>query len=176
MDARPDNLVLIGMPGAGKSTVGHALAQALGWEFVDTDRLIEARAGCSLQAALEREGAEGFRLLEAAAVADLCCRGCVIATGGSVVYSAPAMAALARLGPRVYLEAPLPVLQARIGDARARGMLIAPDQSFAQLYAQRLPLYRRYADLTVDADRPPKAVAAAILAAAGDSPRPELDN
>lgn len=167
MGSAAENLTLIGMPGAGKSTVGAALARALGWERVDTDRLIEARAGCSLQAALEREGLAGFRALEASVVLGLDCRQTVISTGGSVVYSAGAMHHLGRLGPRIYLEVPLSVLQTRIGDAAARGMVIGAGQSFAELYAERLPLYRRYAEATVAADRELAEVVAAVRAVMG---------
>jgi shikimate kinase len=160
------NVVLIGMPGAGKSTVGVLLAKALSREFLDTDLLIQAREGRRLQAILEELGAAAFRALEERYLVELRCRGAVIATGGSAVYSAKAMAHLGTGGTLVYLELPLPHLQRRLGDAGQRGIVRAPGQTLAQLDAERRPLYERYADRTVHTlGLDHEQVVAAILAA-----------
>jgi shikimate kinase len=143
------NVVLIGMPGAGKSTVGVLLAKALARQFVDTDLLLQAAGGAPLHKLLADLGTAGFRALEERQILALTARDTVIATGGSVVYSAPAMAHLRTLGRLVYLELPLATLQQRLGDLRARGVVMAPGQTLAALYAERVPLYRQYAELTV---------------------------
>lgn len=170
MDARP-NIVLIGMPGAGKSTAGVLLAKALSRAFVDTDVLIQAREGRRLQELLEGAGPAGFRALEERYLLELCCTGSVIATGGSAVYSPRAMAHLKAGGTVVYLELPLARLQRRLGDAGQRGIVRAPGQTLQQLEAERRPLYERYADLIVptlglDHDQ----VVAAVLAALAEHP------
>ena len=159
------NVVLIGMPGAGKSTVGVLLAKRLGLDFLDTDVLLQARQGRRLQQILDSEGLATFRRLEEEILLGLAVRGTVIATGGSVVYSAPGMAALQRNATLVFLDVPLGELRRRIADMGARGMVIAPGQSFDDLYAKRLPLYRRYADLTVNgADKTVENLVAEIAA------------
>lgn len=145
------NVVLIGMPGAGKSTIGVLLAKALARQFVDTDLLLQGAAGAPLHELLARHGRDGFRALEERQILALTARATVIATGGSVVYSPAAMAHLRTLGPIVYLEVPLATLQQRLGDLRARGVVMAPGQTLAALHAERVPLYRQYAELTVPA-------------------------
>lgn len=145
------NIVLIGMPAAGKSTVGKVLAERTQRQFIDTDQVIEAATGKSLSALIAALGLDGFRRIEERAVASLEAVNAVISTGGSVVYSARAMRALAAKGRIVFLDVPLRELEARVGDPAARGMVIAPGQSFAALYAEREPLYRHYAEVTVDA-------------------------
>jgi shikimate kinase len=158
-------LILIGMPGAGKSTVGRLLADRLQRPFLDTDTLIEARHGLRLSELIAQRGLGGFRQAEEAVLLGLSAQQAVIATGGSVVYSAAGMAALRRLGVVVFLHCPLAVLAARIGDPAARGMVIEPGQSFEALYRQRLPLYRQYADVEIDCgDEPPPIVAERVLA------------
>mgnify|MGYP001116934469 CR=1 FL=1 len=163
---RYENLVLIGMPAAGKTTVGRLLAQALGLEFLDTDELIERVNGKKLHEIIAERGLAGFRATEEAALLGLDVKRTLIATGGSVIYSEPGMRALRRLGPVAFLNCPLPVLSRRVGDPTARGMVIAPGQSFAELYEERLPLYRRYADVEIDCDElPPEVVARRVRAA-----------
>jgi shikimate kinase len=160
------NLILIGMPGAGKSTVGRLLAERLQRPFLDTDALIEASHGLRLPELIAQRGLGGFRQAEEAVLVGLSAQEAVIATGGSVVYSEVGMATLRRLGVVVFLHCPLAVLAARVGDPAARGMVIEPDQSFEALYRQRLPLYRRYADVEIDCgDEPPATVAERVLAA-----------
>ena len=150
MKNKRPNVVLIGMPGAGKSTVGVVLAKRLGLAFIDTDVLLQARQGRRLQALIDSGGLAAFRRLEEELLLDLEAAGTVIATGGSAVYSEAGMAALGRRGTVVFLDLPLAELTARVRDMDSRGMVIDPGQSFAELFRQRLPLYRRHAVLTID--------------------------
>ena len=141
-----NNITLIGMPGSGKSTVGVLLAKSLGFQFVDVDLLIQQREG----ALLDTRGVEPFLDAEEAAVRSLACTGAVIAPGGSAVCRAGAIGHLRALGRVVYLHVPLPELERRIHNITTRGIAMAPGQTLADVYAAREPLYRRYADLTVD--------------------------
>ncbi len=160
-----DNITLIGMPGVGKSTVGVLLAKATARQFLDTDVLLQARQGRRLQEILDRDGAEAFRHLEAQCLLSLHCRRHVIATGGSAVYSEPAMAHLAGAGPIVRLELPIDALVRRIDNLDVRGVVMARGQSLEDLYRLREPLYRRWADLTIDCTgKTQDQVVAAILA------------
>lgn len=157
------NVVLIGMPGAGKSTVGVLLAKHLGLGFVDTDLLIQERSRQRLQEIVDQRGHGELRRLEEAAVLGIDVRGAVIATGGSAVYSARAMEHLDRLGTLVYLRADLALLASRIDDYDRRGIANPAGQSFAEIYAERAPLYERHAEITIDVDgRTPMEVARAI--------------
>lgn len=151
MKSSPSNIILIGMPAAGKSTIGVLLAKALAMQFVDTDLLVQARAGRSLQELLDEMGLERFCALEADTVLSIRATRTVIATGGSVVYGEDAMTHLQSLGRIVYLDVPLAEIQRRLTNLASRGVVLEPGQSVAQLYAARQPLYRRYATLTVDA-------------------------
>jgi len=147
----PDrNVVLIGMPGAGKSTCGVLLAKVTGRPFIDTDVWIQTLEGCRLQEIIDGRGLPAMRAVEEQRVLELDVRGHVVATGGSVVYSEPAMRHLKAAGEVVFLEVGVAALHARLGDAAERGIVRAPGQSFDELYAERLPLYRRYADHIVD--------------------------
>jgi shikimate kinase len=143
------NIVLIGMPGSGKSTVGVILAKQCCRAFLDTDVLIQARAGRALQEIVDREGYLALRKLEEEALLGICSAGTVIATGGSAVYSEPAMRHLASTGIVVFLDADLPTLRSRVNDFSSRGLAKRPDQSFEELYDERRPLYQRYAEVTV---------------------------
>ena len=157
------NIILIGMPGAGKSTVGVLLAKRLGYHFVDTDLLIQAREKMRLQAIIEARGMAAFKSLEAAVLGSLATSHTVIATGGSAVYSPEAMQHLQRFGTVVFLDLPLTDLQDRIQDMDTRGVVIDPDEDFAQLFAHRRPLYQRYAEITVDcAGMTPEVISARI--------------
>ncbi len=155
------------MPGAGKSTVGVLLAKLLGLGFVDTDILIQERAGTSLQEIVDGGGGHlGLRRLEEEVILGLDARGAVIATGGSAVYSERAMEHLARSGTVVYLRAPLRLLEERIDDYDRRGIANPAGQPFAEIYAERTPLYERWAQSTVDvAGRTQEEVARAVAAA-----------
>lgn len=144
------SIALIGMPGAGKSTVGVVLAKRLGLDFVDTDLLLQRSAGCRLQQILATEGLAGFRAREEQVLLELQAPHCVIATGGSVIYGAAGMAALAAQAHLVWLRLPLAESERRIGDLLTRGVAIEPGVSFASLFAERQPLYQRYAELVIE--------------------------
>ena len=160
------NLVLIGMPAAGKSTVGRLLADRFRCPFIDTDEVIESNHRKRLYQIIEERGLPGFRKAEEEALLTLDVHDTVIATGGSVIYGDAGMRALREQGVVVFLNTPLAVLSERVGDPTARGMVIGPGQTFPELYAQRLPLYRRYADIEIAAgDEPPAVVAERVRAA-----------
>ncbi len=162
------NLVLIGMPGSGKSTVGVVLAKRLGKGFVDTDLLIQAAAGQTLQQIVDAEGYEALRAAEEAALVGLDTSNHVVATGGSAIYSERGMARLRGQGVVVYLAVDLPLLQERVGDFSARGIAMRPEQSYAELYQERVELYRRHAEITIDGAGPTtEAVCERIEAALG---------
>ncbi|MYM63078.1 shikimate kinase [Pseudomaricurvus sp. HS19] len=143
-------VVLIGMPGAGKSTLGVMLAKTLAKDFVDTDLLIQNRAGKTLQSILDEEGYLVLRQLEAETLLSHQFHNQVVATGGSAVYSEAAMEHLARTGVLVYLQVPIGELRRRITDYETRGIAALPGQPFADLFAERQRLYQRFADITVD--------------------------
>lgn len=158
------NIVLIGMPGAGKSTVGVILAKMTAMRFVDTDVLLQASEGRSLQEIVDNEGFMALRAIEERVLLGLDLQGHVLATGGSVVYSAAAMAHLKMSGVVVFLDAAAETLERRIGDLATRGIAKRPDQSFSELYGERLALYNRYADIRIDcADLTQEAVCVWIM-------------
>ena len=140
---------LIGMAGAGKSTLGRLLAEKLGWAHLDTDRLIEAYYGLPLQDILDGLGLPPFLKVEETLVSTLGLRRAVISTGGSVVYGPAAMARLKLLGPVVFLEIDLPTFLRRVGAAESRGLAIAPGMTREGLFQERQPLYRASADFTL---------------------------
>ncbi|MFB3894570.1 MAG: shikimate kinase [Phycisphaerae bacterium] len=150
MPSGPRNIILIGMPGVGKSTCGVLLAKATGRGFIDTDVYIQVGTGRGLQEIIDAEGLDAFRKLEEQYILCLDCKNSVVATGGSVVYSPPAMAHLKSAGRVVFLDLPLADIIKRIGDLAIRGIVMAKGQSLSSLYAERLPLYRKYADITID--------------------------
>lgn len=165
---RSTNIVLIGMPAVGKSTVGVLLAKATGRDFVDTDVLLQVHLGRTLQEIIDAEGLEAFCRTEEQAILELALVACVVATGGSAVYSPAAMAHLAAGGVIVHLDEELDVLQQRLHDLRTRGVVIARDQDLADLYRSRQPLYARYAQVTIRCNgRTQDQVAAAIVSALG---------
>lgn len=144
------NVILIGMPGAGKSTVGVLLAKTMGLDFLDTDLVLQRQRGGLLQELVDTLGQEAFLDAEEAAVLTVRCRGTVVATGGSVIYREAGMRHLKGLGPAVYLRVPRGELEGRLFNMGARGIAMAPGQTFRALYAERAPLYAAWADLTVD--------------------------
>lgn len=148
------NVSLIGMPGAGKSTVGVLLAKRLGYDFLDTDLLIQRREGALLQTVLDRLGTDRFLDTEAEVIAALDCRNTVIAPGGSAVLRELGAKNLKRLGPVIFLDLPCPALERRLGNLATRGVTLEPGQTLQELYEYRRPFYQRWADFTVDADRP----------------------
>jgi shikimate kinase len=166
-------ITLIGMAGAGKSTVGRQLARLLGWKLVDTDQLIESVYGVPLQDITDRLGKDAFLDVEATVICAIKAHRVVLATGGSVVYRENAMAHLRSLGSIAYLDVPLPVILERIARNPLRGLAVAPGQSVEDLFHEREALYARYADCTIEAGGlSPEACAEAILkhipTAAGD--------
>jgi shikimate kinase len=150
MTASYSSIVLIGMPGAGKSTIGVLLAKLTCRSFVDTDVLIQSQEGRPLQEIVDKDGHLALRAIEEQVIVGHGCMGCVIATGGSAVYSPAAMAHLKKHGTVVFLDADLPTLEARVRDLDTRGLAKRPDQSFHDLFDERVPLYRQYADITID--------------------------
>jgi shikimate kinase len=146
----PNNLGLIGMPGAGKSTLGVLLAKRTARSFLDTDLLIQQAEGAPLQEIIEKRGVAFFRRIEERIVLGLDCSNAVIATGGSVVYSEVAMEHLGRLGTRIYLDVPLAELDRRLGNLDKRGVIRGPGQDLEDLLEERRPLYESWADIRVD--------------------------
>ena len=140
------NLILIGMPGSGKSTIGRLLAQKLGWPFIDTDNVIKEQQQRALQDILDTEGIGGFIRKEAQAVMSLQLEHHVVATGGSVVLDRQAMNHLQAIGRIVYLEVPLPKIERRLWNIKTRGIVIKKNQSIRDIYHIRKPLYEKYAD------------------------------
>lgn len=152
MSDKKKNLVLIGMPGAGKSTVGVVLAKMLGYRFLDSDLVIQERFGKLLHELIEEHGIEGFWKLENEVNASLDTEYAVIATGGSVCYEQKAMEHLGKIGTVVYLKLSYESLVERLGDLNARGVTLRPGQDLRGLYEERTPLYERYAGITVDCE------------------------
>lgn len=145
-----NNIVLIGMPACGKSTIGVQLAKWLSMGFIDTDLLVQARAGESMQTYQDAHGMDAYRKLEADTAKSVVCENCVIATGGSVVYYPDAMAHLQSMARVVFLDVPLDEIKRRIGDMSERGVVIRPGMSLDGLFSERRPLYSSYADYVVE--------------------------
>lgn len=145
-----DNFVLIGMPGAGKSTVGVVLAKKLGFSFVDSDLVIQEKYGKLLHELIEENGVEGFWKIENDVNVSLALHKCVIATGGSAIYGAEAMEHLREIGTVIYLKLPYEEVEERLGDLNARGVTLQPGQTLHDLYEERIPLYEKYAHVTID--------------------------
>lgn len=143
------NIILIGMPGAGKSTVGVILAKTLGMQFIDCDILIQQRSARRLQEILDEDGPDVFRQIEEEAILSLHPRNSVIATGGSVVWSRAAMEHLKSLGLVVYLEISFSEIERRIRNITTRGIVLMPNQTLRGMYDSRVPLYKQYADYTI---------------------------
>lgn len=146
---KKENIVLIGMPGAGKSSIGVVLAKAIGYEFVDTDLLIQAREGCLLSEIIEKEGRERFVEIENEVNAGLDVKRCVIAPGGSVIYGIEAMKHFQEIGTIVYLKLSYEDLAKRLGNLKGRGVVLKEGQTLKDLYEERTSLYETYADLTI---------------------------
>jgi len=149
MQQQKTNIVLIGMPGSGKSTVGVILAKMLAKSFLDTDILIQKCENRTLQDIIDQEGHMALRAIEEQVLLGITCNHHVIATGGSAAYSEPAMNHLKQQGIMVFLHADLPSLRKRISNYETRGLAKRPDQSFLDLFNERLTLYKKYCDITV---------------------------
>ena len=151
--AHHENIILIGMPGAGKSTLGVGLAKAVGYDFIDTDLLIQRQAGMTLGDYLHNHGYQALRRLEAEVIQGLDSTSTVIATGGSAIYSDEAMYHLKASGYVVYLQCTLDVLDGRIASMSDRGIAAPSGQTLADVQAERIPRYEHFADLTVEVSR-----------------------
>ena len=144
------NIVLIGMPGVGKSTIGVILAKILGYHFLDSDLVIQEREGKRLHQIITEEGTDGFLKIENDVNASLEVERTIIATGGSAVYGKEAMAHLKEIGEVVYLKADYQTIKRRLGNLEKRGVALKPGQTLMDLYEERTALYEKYADVVVD--------------------------
>ena len=149
---KKNNIILIGMPGAGKSTVGVILAKRIGFHFIDTDLLIQAQEKCRLQQIIDTQGLENFRKIEEQMLLELHTEHSIIATGGSVVYSEKGLEALGKTGLLIYIQVSLTALQKRVADMGQRGLVMAKEQTFEQLYQERTPLYEKFTKLTISGE------------------------
>jgi shikimate kinase len=146
------NLVLIGMSGAGKSTLGVLLAKALGMEFIDTDIVIQKTEGRLLQDIINDEGMDSFLRKEEKVISDLYVENCVIATGGSVVYSEKAMMKLKQDSAVIYLHVPYEEIEKRLNNITSRGIVMKQGNSLRDTYNERINIYARYSDKTIDCE------------------------
>ena len=146
---KKDNLILIGMPASGKSTVGVILAKVIGYDFIDSDLLIQRREGMRLAEIIEKKGIDGFIDVENEVNASIRASRSVIATGGSAVYGEEAMRHLREIGAVVYLQVDFEIIQSRLRNIRRRGVVLREGQTLRDLYEERCALYEKYADLIV---------------------------
>ena len=147
-----DNIILIGMPASGKSTVGVVLAKRLGYEFIDTDLLIQKQEQALLREIIAEKGEDGFLVIEDQVNADLEAERSVIAPGGSVVYCENAMKHYKEIGTVVYLQTSYQTIKERIGDPKKRGVVLREGQTLKDLYEERRVLFEKYADVTICED------------------------
>ena len=167
--ATKSNIVLIGMPGSGKSTLGKRIAKARGMKFVDTDTLIEKAENQSLQTVLDRRGLKYLRATEEKVISSLNVANHVIATGGSAIYSNSAIAHLQETSVIVLLSISMQTLNRRVTNASSRGLAKMPAHPLSRLYAERLPLYHAAANVVVDNNHPMSGVKLYELLEAIDS-------
>ena len=146
------NVILIGMPGSGKTTVGTYLSELIGYGYIDSDSVIVAREGKRLNEIIAEKGTEAFLDIEAKVNSELAADRCVIATGGSVIYRESAMRALAKKGIIIYLKLSYAEIESRLGDLKERGVALKDGFSLRDLYDERTPLYEKYAQVTVELD------------------------
>ena len=147
--AKKDNLILIGMPASGKSTVGVILAKVIGYDFIDSDLLIQKKEGMRLADIIKKKGIDGFLEVENEVNASIEASQCVIATGGSAVYGEEAMKHLREIGAVIYLQVDYSVIQKRLHNIRQRGVVLRQGQTLQDLYDERTVRYEKYADLIV---------------------------
>lgn len=147
-----DNVILIGMPGVGKSTSGVILAKVLNYDFLDSDLVIQKKMGKRLKDIILERGIDGFNAVENRINSEISVSNTVIATGGSVVYGQDAMAHFQEIGTIVYLRIGYDKLDKRLGDLDERGVVHRKGQTLQQLYEERTALYEKYADVIVDLD------------------------
>ncbi len=158
------NIILIGMPGCGKTTVGTYLSEIIGYGYIDSDSVIVAREGMRLSEIIAQKGTEAFLDIEAKVNSEICASRCVIATGGSVIYREKAIESLKKIGKVVYLQLSYEEIARRLGDLKARGVALKEGFTLLDLYNERIPLYEKYADITVCLDGLTVEQAASLLA------------
>jgi shikimate kinase len=146
------NIVLIGMPAAGKSTIGVILAKVMGMRFLDSDLLIQEQEHNLLKDIISKDGIVGFMTIENQVNRDLVVENSVIATGGSIVYGTEAMEHLREIGIVVYIRLSFDVIKNRLGNIKQRGVVLRIGQTLQSLYDERCPLYEKYAHITVDGE------------------------
>ena len=146
------NITFIGMPGAGKSTVGVVVAKMLCKTFIDADLLIQNREGKRLSKIIEEIGNEGFLKLENDVLCGINVHNAVISTGGSAIFGKKAMEHLKKVSTVVYIRVPFEVLEKRLGSLKRRGVVLEEGQTLKDVYDVRIPLYEKYADIIVDSD------------------------
>ena len=144
------NIILIGMPAAGKSTIGNLLAQKIGFDFLDSDDLIQSKEQKTLAQIIIEKGLDQFLQIEESHIVSISCKNHVIATGGSVVYSKKAMEHLSKLSTIIYLSISLDILLKRFSDMTSRGVAVKSGQTIEDLYKERTPLYDTYCDIKID--------------------------
>lgn len=144
------NIILIGMPGAGKSTIGVVLAKKIGYSFIDSDLLIQEREKMLLYEIIEQKGLETFKQIENEVNAAIQTERSIIATGGSVIYGKKAMAHFQAIGSIIYLKLDYQEIENRVGNLEQRGVVLPPGYTLKELYQERTPLYEKYADFTID--------------------------
>ncbi len=150
MNKVKENIILIGMPGCGKSTIGVVLAKIKGYQYLDSDIVIQNQEGKLLREIIAEHGVEGFNTIENRVNANLDVKRCIIATGGSVVYGEEAMRHMDEIGHIVYLKLSCEQLAKRLGDLQERGVAMQEGQTLQDLYEERVPLYEKYAHITID--------------------------
>lgn len=144
------NIILIGMPGVGKSSAGVVLAKVMGYKFMDSDLVIQEKTGMLLKDIISEKGIEGFIKIENDVNKTLDYEKTVIATGGSVIYGEEAMEHLKEIGTVIYLKASYEEINSRLGDLKGRGVVLKEGQTLKDLYDERDPLYSKYADIIVE--------------------------
>lgn len=147
-----DNIIFIGMPAVGKSTVGVIVAKQLGYGFIDTDLLIQEEEGKLLKEIIREKGIEGFLAVEDRVNAKVSARKTVISPGGSVIYCENAMKHYKELGKVVYLQVSFETINKRLRDAKNRGVILKEGQTLKNLYDERVRLFEKYADITICED------------------------
>ena len=147
------NVILVGMPGCGKSTVGDVLAKSLGYDFTDTDLIISKKVGKKLQSIIDEDGIEYFLQAENQVGKELCCQETVVATGGSMIMNEDAVKHLKSIGKIVYINVPLATLKKRITNMKTRGIVFGKGETLDDVFANRTPLYEKYADIIINVSK-----------------------
>ena len=147
------NVILVGMPGCGKSTVGVVLAKSLGYDFTDTDLIISKKVSKKLQSIIDEDGIECFLQAENQVGKELCCQETVVATGGSMIMNEDAVKHLKSIGKIVYINVPLATLKKRITNMKTRGIVFGKGETLDDVFANRTPLYEKYADIIINVSK-----------------------